>query len=209
MTPNKIAMRRLPSFASYALSGALIALLAACATPTPPAESPSPANSSQSREAPTAEQPEPRAYRSPFIEPPGVFFADVTQATLSTTICVPGWTATVRPSTSFTQGVKRKLLVQAGVDSSVILKYELDHFVPLALGGHPRSIDNLWLQSWDGPGSARIKDRLERTLQLMVCSGKLTLHAARIAIQNDWKAAYRKFIGGRPASRDLEEEVVE
>lgn len=29
-------------------------------------------------------------------EPPGAYLADVTQATISTTICVPGWTATVR-----------------------------------------------------------------------------------------------------------------
>ena len=185
------------------LCAVTLTVLAACATDptaTPP-EAPE-----ASREAPA----DSRAHRSPFIEPPGVLFGDVTQATVKTTICVAGWTATVRPSTSYTQGVKRKLLRDAGAPETESIKYELDHFVPLALGGHPRSLDNLWLQEWDGPWNARVKDRLERNLQLMVCAGKLTLHSARTAIQNDWKAAHQKYIGNVPAPRDMEEqEVVE
>ena len=55
------------------------------------------------------------AHRSPFKEPPGVLFNDVTQANIQTTICVAGWTATVRPSTSFTQGLKKLMLTRAGL----------------------------------------------------------------------------------------------
>jgi hypothetical protein len=50
-------------------------------------------------------------------------------------------------------------------------------------------LDNLWLQSWEGEWSAKVKDRLERKLQVMVCSGKLALSAARTAIQKNWKSA--------------------
>ena len=154
---------------------------------------------------------EARAPRSPLLEPPGALFADVTADNVSTTICVAGWTATVRPSTSYTQGVKLKLLREAGVDQALAANYELDHFVPLALGGHPRAPDNLWLQSWNGEWSARWKDRLERKLQVMVCAGQVTLRAARTAIQRNWKAAYRKYVAPSLA-RELDtgdEEVVE
>jgi len=118
-----------------------------------------------------------------------------------------------RPSVpSFTQGLKKVMLTRAGLPPGV--KYELDHFVPLAVGGHPRSEDNLWLQRWDGAWNARVKDRLERRLQLMVCAGDISLHAARTAIQGDWHAAYRKYVAADPSAvpRDMEsdeEEVVE
>ena len=81
-----------------------------------------------------------RSVRLPLVEPTGALFAGVTQASISTTICKPGWTATVRPSTSFTQGVKLKFLREAGLDPDRAADYELDHFVPLALGGHPLTV---------------------------------------------------------------------
>ncbi len=131
----------------------------------------------------------PAPSRSPFSEPPGVLFAQVTQANISTTTCVPRWTVTVRPPTSFTQSLKRTMLTRAGLSPNDAIAYELDHFVPLAVGGHPRSEGNLWLQKWDGLWNAKIKDRLERKLQVMVCAGEITLDAARIAIQRDWHGA--------------------
>jgi len=124
------------------------ALLAACTTP----QQPPPA-------VPTIL---PSQARSPFREPPGVFSTDVTQANISVTICVSGWTATVRPPTSYTQALKRTMLTRAGLDPNTAIAYELDHFVPLAIGGHPRSEDNLWLQRWDGEWSVKFNDRLER-----------------------------------------------
>jgi hypothetical protein len=53
------------------------------------------------------------------------------------------------------------MLARAGHKPAEAPQDELDHFVPLALGGHPAAEDNLWLQSWVGEWSARIKDRLE------------------------------------------------
>lgn len=185
---------------------ALLALVASCATvQTPVDERSAPPPAAQSGDAAV------KSPRSPFKEPPGVLFVDVRQDNTAATICVSGWTATVRPSTSYTQGVKMKLLREAGIDPRQAINYELDHFVPLALGGHPRSLDNLWLQSWDGQWSAKVKDRLERKLQVMVCSGNLRLSAARSAIQKDWKAAYRKYVTPT-LSREMdigEEEVVD
>lgn len=188
---------------------ALALLLTACASVAP---EPSPVTP-QLPTAQPAERSAPPTRRSPFTEPPGAFFADVKQGNVAETICVPGWTATVRPSTSFTQGLKKVMLARAGLPAADAVKYELDHFVPLAVGGHPSSEDNLWLQRWDGAWNARVKDRLERRLKVMVCAGEITLHTARTAIQHDWHAAYRKYVAADPsiAPREIaleEEEVV-
>jgi len=48
----------------------------------------------------------------------------------------------------------------------------------------------------------------------MVCAGQITLDTARFAIQQDWKAAYRRYIAVDPTAvpRGMgaeEEEVVE
>ncbi len=192
-----------------ALAGcALALLLTACASVPPGAPPVTP----ESATAQPSERSTPPTRRSPFSEPPGAFFADVKQGNVAQTICVPGWTATVRPSTSFTQGLKRVMLARAGLPAADAVKYELDHFVPLAVGGHPRSEDNLWLQRWDGGWNAHVKDRLERRLQVMVCAGEITLHTARTAIQHDWHGAYRKYVAADPSAvprgMELEEEEV-
>jgi hypothetical protein len=61
---------------------------------------------------------------------------DVTQTTINKTICVVGYTGTVRPAVRYTNAVKIKLLKQANKPSSDAGLYELDHIVPLTLGGH-------------------------------------------------------------------------
>jgi hypothetical protein len=120
---------------------------------------------------------------------------DVTQATIDQTICVPGYTKTVRPATVYTNGVKKKLLRERGLDETHMSEYELDHIIPLALGGHPRKLENLMLQAWEGHDGAKKKDRLEVKLKKLVCSGAVPLNEARGAIYDDWAAAYRKYVG--------------
>jgi hypothetical protein len=115
---------------------------------------------------------------------------DVNQDTLQSTICLPGYTAQVRPSTTYTKGVKRKLLREQGMDESLASEYELDHIIPLAVGGHPRSLNNLMLQPWP---AAKRKDRLEKKLQCLVCSGQVPLEEAQHAIYEDWQAAYHRY----------------
>ncbi|MDP9064783.1 MAG: hypothetical protein M3O06_02825 [Pseudomonadota bacterium] len=113
---------------------------------------------------------------------------EVTEKTLARTICVRGYTATIRPTRNYSDGVKRTLLRQAGLDASHGGEYELDHIVPLGVGGHPRKMSNLMLQPWQGPNSATKKDRLERRLQHLVCNGLITLADAQLCIAEDWQA---------------------
>ena len=84
---------------------------------------------------------------------------DVRPDTIDQTICVAGYTASVRPATSYTNGVKLKLLRESGTAAENASKYELDHVIPLAVGGHPRNFKNLMLQPWDGRDGAKRKDR--------------------------------------------------
>lgn len=119
---------------------------------------------------------------------------DVRQDTIQMTICVPGYTASVRPSTTYTNGVKLKLMREQPVPAREASSFELDHRVPLALGGHPRNLKNLTLQHWEGENGAKKKDRLERALQRLVCASKMLLDDARRAIYFDWKAAYQIYL---------------
>jgi len=71
---------------------------------------------------------------------PGEVDAQVTQSTIRTTICEHGYTTKVRPPRKVTDAVKRRLV--NGLPGS-LQDYELDHLIPLGLGGHPTSANNL------------------------------------------------------------------
>lgn len=85
--------------------------------------------------------------------------------------------------------------------------FEVDHLVPLALGGSndPR---NLWPQSYrTRTWNATAKDALENRIRWMVCVGRtLTLADAQQAIRANWIVAYRFFItNGPPPPRARED----
>jgi hypothetical protein len=124
---------------------------------------------------------------------------DVDEDTIDRTICVSGYTKSVRPATSYTNGVKKKLMREAGIDEARIRDYELDHIVPLELGGHPRKLSNLMLQPWEGEHGARAKDTLETRLRSLVCHGELDLTDAQVCIAQDWEACAGKYPRRRAA----------
>jgi hypothetical protein len=71
---------------------------------------------------------------------------------------------------------------------------ELDHLIPLELGGAPRSIRNLWPESAAGAWGYHSKDRLENRLKRLVCDHVLALRAAQRAIATNWISAYRRYV---------------
>lgn len=107
--------------------------------------------------------------------PMGVVNPAVTQENIHQTICVPGWTATVRPPSSYTNALKRKTIPK---HTSPRL-YEEDHILPLGVGGHPSDPKNLWPQPWKGKCGAKLKDVTERTMHDAVCSGTISLKDAQ------------------------------
>jgi hypothetical protein len=112
---------------------------------------------------------------------PGAINPAVTQENVAETICKPGWTALVRPPEDYTGALKKKLLGVRYSRANMKL-FELDHCIPLELGGDPRSEDNLWLQPWAGTCGAHAKDKVENSLRRDVCAGRKTLAAARAKV---------------------------
>ncbi len=131
---------------------------------------------------------------------PGAVNPSVTQSNIDATICVRGWTRTVRPLESYTDPLKRRQIETYGYSDRQLADYEEDHLIPLELGGAPSDPRNLWPephQLADGWGSYS-KDRLENRLNELVCSGQLSLNAARSAIASDWIVAYQRYVGLEP-----------
>lgn len=125
---------------------------------------------------------------------PGATDPDVTQADISSTICVPGWSARQRPPESVTEPIKRAQMRAYGLDEP-LGDVELDHLVPLELGGAPDQVANLWPEPRAGPEGASRKDVLEGALHDLVCDQGLPLAQAQQAIATNWEAAYARWVG--------------
>jgi len=100
---------------------------------------------------------------------------DVTQRTIETTICMHGWTRTIRPPTDYTNALKLKQMRAYGVGGSPS-QYQEDHLISLELGGHPTDARNLWPEPY--PRAAEV-DSIENDLNAKVCSGALSLDEAQ------------------------------
>jgi hypothetical protein len=128
---------------------------------------------------------------------PGAINTQVNQDNIDTTICVKGWSKTIRPPSSFTNGLKHIKLRQYGYAASDIDNFELDHLVPLSIGGAPEDPHNLWPQPHVGQWTAKDKNALESSLHNQVCDGKVPLREAQRAMATDWIAAYEKYMSSR------------
>lgn len=147
--------------------------------------------------------PKHRATGVPFpvgVLPPsgyGVVNPNVTQANIGETICKSGWTATIRPTTAYTNVLKKKQL--AGYADQNMADYEEDHFISLQLGGSPTDPMNLWPELYtvmvNGVNlGARQKDTVETYLKRQVCNGSMTLKDAQSKIL-DWVSVYKTLKG--------------
>jgi hypothetical protein len=101
--------------------------------------------------------------------------------------CTPGETQTDAPVCGQAQASRCK--PDAALRRAILAAYdvpgagEIDHLVPLCLGG-ANTARNLWPQQ-----RFKAKDRLEARLCREVCSGRLTLAAARLLVVDprQWK----------------------
>jgi hypothetical protein len=116
---------------------------------------------------------------------PGAIDPAVTQANLDATICSSGYTATVRPPASVTDAFKPTALAAYGVTYASTT--ELDHLVPLELGG-ASSASNLWPEpnKAGATGGDNPKDSVETAANHAVCDRRMTLAAAQHAIAVNW-----------------------
>jgi hypothetical protein len=113
---------------------------------------------------------------------PGVTSSAVTQENIHSTICVSGYTATVRNVSSAT---KARVYAEYGITSHAPGSYEVDHLIPLELGGS-NDIENLWPEPYTGADNAHDKDHWENALHAMVCNGEMSLAEAQQKIVQWW-----------------------
>ena len=111
---------------------------------------------------------------------PGSFDPAITRAKL----CAPGYrTSSYRPPSSQTTRAKYQVVEPAYGQRNV--RGELDHLVPLELGGS-NDMKNFWVEAGKIPNP---KDKVENQLHAMVCAGKISLHNAQLDIAHNWTTA--------------------
>jgi len=120
---------------------------------------------------------------------PGAYSSGLTRAV----ICADGFsTDTIR---NVPESEKHAVEIEYGMaPASYGSTLEIDHIVPLELGG---SNDGANLFPERAPGY-HAKDRLENELHDLVCSGRMQLRAAQRGIAADWPALYRRLFGTAP-----------
>jgi hypothetical protein len=127
---------------------------------------------------------------------PGSVRSDITDDTKAATICDPHWsTSTIRAPKSETDRLKTIAMVSYGVPASARATTELDHKVPLEMGGS-NDVSNLWPERSDlsGQGFRNSKDDVENRLHAAVCGRipglrPVPLRDAQIAIARNWVTA--------------------
>ncbi len=114
---------------------------------------------------------------------PGSVFAD---ATLEK-ICVSGYSKSVR---SVSTKLRKQLFFSYGIAYPPASgAYELDHLIPLAIGGD-NSAANLFPEAAEPRPGFKEKDVVEVYLQEQVCAGRIALAAAQKQVAADWTAIY-------------------
>ena len=125
---------------------------------------------------------------------PGSIDATITQSNIQTTVCVRGYTKTVRPPAYFTNKLKKKQMVAYGYADTNPAHFEEDHLIPLSIGGNPSDPANLWPQPRLSEWNAEKKDILEFKLYKLVCEGAVTLDDARHQISTNWIETYKHYV---------------
>ena len=92
-----------------------------------------------------------------------------------------------------------RIMAAYGLPSGAHPQYEVDHLVPLCLGGADSDL-NLWPQprrSIEPVWNAERKDELEARMCALACSGQLDVAKAQKEISEDWTATYGQFFPRR------------
>jgi hypothetical protein len=114
---------------------------------------------------------------------PGAVYPDVTKEI----VCVSGYTKTVR---DVPVSLKRRVYMAYNVSYPPKFgTYELDHFIPLTLGGN-NDISNLWPFPADPRPGFIEKNLTVNYLRRKVCAGEISLSSAQRAIATTWVDVY-------------------
>jgi hypothetical protein len=115
---------------------------------------------------------------------PGAIFPNATVQQ----ICTYGYTRTVR-NVPFSE--KDQVYAEYGIYQHYAGQYEVDHLVPLELGGS-NDIANLWPEASSPTPGFHQKDNVENYMHDQVCSGAMSLKQAQTEIATNWLAVYNR-----------------
>jgi hypothetical protein len=105
-------------------------------------------------------------------------------------VCTPGYSGRVR---NVSESTKRRVYARYGIRRHSAGQYEVDHLIPLELGGS-NSIRNLFAEAAQPKPGFHEKDRLENRLHALVCAGRLGIRTAQKAIATNWLKAYKRYV---------------
>ncbi len=108
-------------------------------------------------------------------------------------ICVSGYAKRTRDVSSRT---KDDVYAEYHIATHGPGEYEVDHLVPLGVGGS-NDIKNLWPQPTEPRPGRLEKDALEDELHRRICDHSLDVATVQREIATDWAAAYRKYVRNR------------
>lgn len=117
---------------------------------------------------------------------PGLVNRHVTQANISTTICVSGWADKQRrmvPESWYASHKRQSIEDYGEYVGASPANYEYDHKVPISLAGIVGDVRNLWAEAGATPNP---KDTVEAAVLAAVRDGRMTLSEARTGFENDW-----------------------
>src|SRR5207249_9717998 len=115
---------------------------------------------------------------------PGAIFPNVT----ADQVCQRGYSASVR---NVPAAVSREVYREYGIVERTPGEYEVDHLVPLETGGS-NDIANLFPEAAEPRPGFHETDQVENYLHDQVCTGRMKLFAAQIAIATDQLQALQR-----------------
>jgi hypothetical protein len=115
----------------------------------------------------------------------------------ATTICTPGYASSVRDVSTAT---KEQVYAEYGVSYPQPLgAYEVDHFIPLEIGGS-NDIKNLWLEPATPAPGFHQKDQFENFEHAQICDGTISVPEAQRRMVSDWYFYWQQEAGGVTAT---------
>ena len=125
---------------------------------------------------------------------PGEVNPNVTQANVQSTVCVRGYTKSIRPPAYFTNKLKKQQMRKYGYTDTNPRHFEEDHLIALSIGGAPDDPRNLWPEPRNSEWGAEKKDQLEFVMYKMVCAQEISLADAQHAMASNWRDAWEQYV---------------
>src|SRR5208337_3632047 len=126
-------------------------------------------------------------YPNPSLTPGAVLTTD------ASTLCAPGYASGVRDVSTAT---KEQVYAEYGVSYPQALgAYEVDHFIPLEIGGS-NDITNLWLEPATPAPGFHQKDQFENFEHGQVCNGTISVAEAQRRMASDWNFYWQEEVEG-------------